>query len=164
LAIDALKTFHAEVFEELYKSSELERLTSEVKSGRRTTVLSGLAGSARASVLVTLEKKLARRVVFVARSNREVEEFQSDVDFFFCALNGADTSEQSVLAIPAVEADPYDGTSPHAEVFEQRALSLYRATRGEARILLASVSALAQRTISPDLLLASSISLRIASS
>ncbi|HEY3135910.1 MAG TPA: transcription-repair coupling factor [Blastocatellia bacterium] len=161
MAIDAFKTFHAEVFEELYKSSELERLTSEVKSGRRTMVLSGLAGSARALVLVALEKKLARRVVFVARSNREVEEFQSDVDFFFCALNGADTSEQSVLAIPAVEADPYDGTSPHAEVFEQRALSLYRATRGEARILLASVSALAQRTISPDLLLASSISLRI---
>src|SRR2546425_5596844 len=123
-------------------------------------VLSGLAGSARALVLVALEKKLARRVVFVARSNREVEEFQSDVDFFFCALNGADTSE-SVLAIPAVEADPYDGTSPHAEVLEQRALSLYRATRGEARILLTSVSALAPRTISPDLLLASSISLRI---
>jgi transcription-repair coupling factor (superfamily II helicase) len=158
--VESSKTFYSEIFGSLFQSRELERLTSEIRSGRRTVVLSGLAGSARALVLTALEKKLARRVVFVTRSNREVEEFQSDVDFFFCALNGTDTSEQSVLAIPAVEADPYDGTSPHAEVLEQRALSLYRATRGDARILLTSVGALAERTIAPDFLLASSISLR----
>ncbi len=122
-------------------------------------VVSGLAGSARALVLTALEKKLARRIVFVARSNREIEEFHSDVDFFFCAFNGAISSDQSVLMIPAVEADPYDGTSPHAEVLEQRALALYRATRGEARIVLTSVGALAERTISPDTLKASSITL-----
>lgn len=123
-------------------------------------MVSGLAGSARALVLAALEKKLARRVIFVTRSNREVEEFQSDVEFFYCALNGVGTSDQSVLTIPAVEADPYDGTSPHAEVLEQRALALYRATRGEARILLTSLGALAERTISPELLKASSIALR----
>ncbi|MEK6409861.1 MAG: transcription-repair coupling factor [Acidobacteriota bacterium] len=122
--------------------------------------MSGLAGSARALVLTALEKKLGRRVVFVARSNREVEEFHSDVSFFYCALNGVNTSESSVLTIPAVEADPYDGTSPHLEVLEQRALALYRATRGEARIVLTSLGALAERTISPDLLKASSITLR----
>src|SRR5947199_4368296 len=69
--------------------------------------------------------------------------------------------ETAVLAIPATETDPYDGTSPHAEVLEQRALALYRATRGEARILLTSIGALAERTISPDLLKASSITLRV---
>ncbi len=124
-------------------------------------VVSGLAGSARALVLAALEKKLDRRVIFVARSNQEVEEFQPDVDFFYCALSGVNTSDQSVLAIPSVEADPYDGTSPHAEVLEQRALALYRATRGEARILLTSLGALAERTVSPDLLKASSITLRV---
>ena len=124
-------------------------------------VVSGLAGSARALVLATLEKKLARKIIFVARSNREVEEFQPDVDFFFCALNGVSTSDHNVLTIPAVEADPYDGTSPHAEVLEQRALALYRATRGEARIVLTSIGALSERTISPDLLKASSITLRV---
>ncbi|MEK6323330.1 MAG: transcription-repair coupling factor [Acidobacteriota bacterium] len=123
--------------------------------------MSGLAGSARALVLTSLEKKLGRRVVFVARSNREVEEFHSDVSFFYCALNGVNTSESSVLTIPAVEADPYDGTSPHLEVLEQRALALYRATRGEARIVLTSLGALAERTISPDLLKASSITMRL---
>ena len=154
-------TCYAEIFGRLFESSEFEQLESEIKAGRRVVVVSGLAGSARALILAALEKKLARRIIFVARSNREVEDFQPDVDFFYCALNGVSASDQSVLTIPAVEADPYDGTSPHAEVLEQRALALYRATRGEARILLTSIGALAERTISPDLLKASSITLRV---
>jgi len=154
-------TSHAEIFGRLFESSEFEQLASEIKAGRRVVVVSGLAGSARALILAALEKKLARRIIFVARSNREVEDFQPDVDFFYCALNGVSASDQSVLTIPAVEADPYDGTSPHAEVLEQRALALYRATRGDARILLTSIGALAERTISPDLLRASSITLRV---
>ncbi|HSB09561.1 MAG TPA: transcription-repair coupling factor [Blastocatellia bacterium] len=160
MAIDAPKTFYPEVFGTLFESAELDEIATEIKAGRRAVVVSGLAGSARALVLTALERKLDRRVVLVARSNREVEEIQSDVDFFYCALNGASSSERSVLTIPAVEADPYDGTSPHAEVLEQRALALHRAARGEARILLTSIGALAERTVSPDLLKASSITLR----
>src|SRR6266496_6239 len=154
-------TCYAEIFGRLFESGEFGQLESEIKAGRRVVVVSGLAGSARALVLAALEKKLARRIIFVARSNREAEDFQPDVDFSYCALNGVTASDQSVLTIPAVEADPYDGTSPHAEVLEQRALALYRATRGEARILLTSVGALAERAISPDLLKASSITLRV---
>ena len=160
LSIDVTSTSTSETFKLLLQSSELEHLAGEVRAGQRAIVVSGLAGSARALILTAIEKQLGRRVVFVARSNREVEEIHSDVDFFYCALNGAASSEQSVLTIPAVEADPYDGTSPHVEVLEQRALALHRATRGEARILLTSIGALAERTVSPDLLKASSITLR----
>ena len=160
LSIDVTSTSSSETFKRLLQSSELEHLAGEVRAGQSAVVLSGLAGSARALILTAIEKQLGRRVVFVARSNREVEEIQPDVDFFYCALNGASSSEQSVLTIPAVEADPYDGTSPHVEVLEQRALALHRATRGEARILLTSIGALAERTVSPDLLKASSITLR----
>src|SRR5512134_481848 len=100
------QTCHPEVFGRLFESSEFAQLESEINAGRRVVVVSGLAGSARALVLTALEKKLARKLIFVARSNREVEEFQPDVDFFFCALNGVSTSDQSVLTIPAIEADP----------------------------------------------------------
>ena len=162
LAIDVPKLNYPEVFGTLFESNELGQLASEINAGRRMVVLSGLAGSARALFIAALQRKLDRRVIFVARSNREVEEFQSDIDFFYCAINGVGAGDQSVLAIPAIEADPYDGTSPHAEVLEQRALAFYRATRGDARILLTSLGALAERTISPDLLKASSITLRIA--
>jgi transcription-repair coupling factor (superfamily II helicase) len=162
MAIDIpIETYQPEIFGRLFQSDELERLAREINAGRRVVVVSGLAGSARALVLAALQKKINRRIVFVTSSNREVEEFQPDVEFFYCAINGVSTCETSVLTIPALETDPYDGTSPHAEVLEQRALALYRAARGEARILLTSVGALAERTVSPDLLKSSSISLRV---
>src|SRR2546423_4844607 len=121
------ETYYVELFGKLFQSYEVQQLAREINEGRRAIVLSGLAGSARALVLAALEKKINRRIVFVARSNREVEEFQADVEFFYCAMNGLNTCESSVLAIPALETDPYDGTSPHAELLEQRALALYRA-------------------------------------
>jgi len=160
LTTETTQTHQSDIFGRLFQSAELAQLESEIRFGRRVVILSGLAGSARALLLAAIEKRIGRRIVFVARSNREVEEIQSDVEFFFCALNGTGSSEQSVLTIPATETDPYDGTSPHAEVLEQRALALYRATKGEGRILLTSVGALAERTISPEILKASSITLR----
>jgi transcription-repair coupling factor (superfamily II helicase) len=148
------------VFDQLLQSAEIDRLAAEIRAGAPVVVVSGLTGSARALILVALEKKIGRRIVFVARSNREVEEFQSDVEFFYAALNGSDSGESPILTIPAVETDPYDGTSPHIELLEQRALALYRASRKDARILLTSLAALAERTISPQSLSSSSIVLR----
>ncbi|MFP5263484.1 MAG: transcription-repair coupling factor [Blastocatellia bacterium] len=162
----SIETYYSEIFGRLFQSDELRRLAGEIAAGRRAVVVSGLAGSARALVLTALQKKINRRVVFVTSSNREVEEFQPDVEFFYCALNGVGPDERrscetSVLTIPALETDPYDGTSPHAEVLEQRALALYRALSGDAQILLTSVGALAERTVPPELLKSSSISLRV---
>ncbi len=162
MAIDSPpETYYAEIFGRLLWSSELEQAASEIKAGRGAVVVSGLAGSARALVLAALQKKINRKIVFVARSNKEVEEFQSDIEFFYCALNGVNSCETEVLTIPALETDPYDGTSPHAEVQEQRALALYRALAGEARVLLTSIGALAERTVAPDQLKSSSINLRV---
>jgi transcription-repair coupling factor (superfamily II helicase) len=162
MAIDVpAETYYSEIFGRFFHSEELEQLAREIGSGRRAVVVSGLAGSARALVLAALQKKINRRVVFITRSNREVEEFQPDLEFFYCALNGLNTCETNVLAIPALETDPYDGTSPHAEVLEQRALALARAASGDAQILLTSIGALAERTVSPGQLKSSSISLRV---
>ncbi len=156
----ATKTYYEELFNPLLESEALKQVAHELDQRQSAIVVSGLAGSARALVIAAIEKKFRRRVVFITRSNRETEDAQPDVDFFYCALNGLDASEGKVLNIPALETDPYDGTSPHAEVLEQRTLALHRAAAGEARILLTSIDAVAERTISPGLLKSSSISLK----
>jgi transcription-repair coupling factor (superfamily II helicase) len=156
----ASKTYYGEIFNSLLESDALRELAIELDRGQRAVVVSGLAGSARALAIAAIEKKFRRRVVFITRSNREVEDAQPDVDFFYCALNGLDASEGKVLSIPALETDPYDGTSPHAEVLEQRTLALHRAAEGFARILLTPIDAIAERTVSPALLHSSSISLK----
>jgi transcription-repair coupling factor (superfamily II helicase) len=157
----ATENYYQEIFNALLDSAALNELVAEFGKGQRAVVLSGLAGSARSLVIAALAKRLRRRIVFITRSNREVEDLQPDLEFFYCALNGLDSCEAQVLTIPALETDPYDGTSPHAEVLEQRTLALHRAAQGEARILLTAIDAIAERTIPPHLLKASSIVLKI---
>jgi transcription-repair coupling factor (superfamily II helicase) len=191
-----------EILERLLQSDQLDRLAALVNRTRGAAprpgavIVSGLAGSARALLLVALEEKLERRIVFVARSNREAEEIQPDVEFFYSGLTqagelergapGAQDSHKSgsesssgpaVVAIPSSDGDPYDGTSPHAEVLEERALALYRAasesaagesaasepepSRQSARIVLTSLRALAERAPSPESISSSGITLKI---
>ena len=151
------------LFGRLLQSDEISSLVSLLESGSRTVVLSGLAGSARALIVAALASRLRRFLVFVTSSNRAVDEFQSDLAFFNSAAL-PDSSSQ-ILVVPAAEGDPYDGTSPHAEVLEQRALTLYRLAKqkdsANARgIVLTSLRSLAQRTMSPKSLLASGIELK----
>src|SRR5262249_8827140 len=100
-------------------------------------IVSGLGGSARALFLAALEKRTGRQVVFLTRSNREIEDIQPDVEFFYAALNGSfpeQIDQSPVVAIPSSDSDPYDGASPHPDVLEQRALALYRAARARGAI------------------------------
>ena len=150
--------------ENLLRSSALGELARHLREGKRTVVVSGLAGSARALVLAAISKLTGRTVLFITRSNRDVEEFRPDSEFFYCALNGLETTGGNLITIPASERDPYDGTSPHAEVLEQRALAFYRTSTAAVRnpqIIITSLRALAERTVSPDQLKSAGLSLKI---
>jgi transcription-repair coupling factor (superfamily II helicase) len=181
-----------EILERLLQTDQLSQVSAIVNQTRRhkgsppgAIIVSGLAGSARALLLVALEKKLGRRIVFVARSNREAEEIQSDVEFFYHKISGAPASSESepdrgpesqkvsfespvtsaVATLPCSDSDPYDGASPHAEVLEERALALFRAAGPpgpeQPRIVLTSLRALAQRAPSPESIRSSGITLRV---
>ncbi|MEW6127161.1 MAG: transcription-repair coupling factor [Acidobacteriota bacterium] len=157
----AQENYYREIFSALLESEALKEIAAEFGKGGRALVVSGLTGSAKALIIAAIEKQLNRRIVFITRSNREIEDTLPDMDFFYCALNGLEAHAGKVCAIPALENDPYDGTSPHAEVLEQRTLALHQAYEGTARILLTSIDALAERTIAPNQLKASSIELRL---
>ncbi|HEY6330139.1 MAG TPA: DEAD/DEAH box helicase, partial [Blastocatellia bacterium] len=160
----------------LMSSHELDRVVdaigrkrSQEAATRPAAVVSGLAGSARALFLAALAKKTGRKILYLGRSNREIEDFRPDIEFFYGALNSSDslTPSASIMMIPASEGDPYDGTSPHAEVLEQRSLALYQAStlrdesEPDAQIFLTSLRAAAERTASPRSLKGSGITLKV---
>ena len=159
MSLNTKQNYYSEIFGRTLESVELDTLTDELRRGRRVVVLSGVAGSARALAVAAMQRRLGRPLVYVLRANKEVEELQSDLEFFSAALGGTDGA--GVLTIPAIEADPYDGTSPHAELLERRALALDRAARGDARIVVTSIGALAERTVPPDLFRASELMLPV---
>ncbi|MDQ5847084.1 MAG: transcription-repair coupling factor [Acidobacteriota bacterium] len=130
---------------------EFKRVLDEIKNGARVVSISGLlAGSARALALAALQRETRKLFAVVAQSNRDLEPWESDLRFWYCALSGKQDCDSEVLLLPASESDPYSGSSPHPETLERRALTLWRLARHKQDFVLLTARALARRTVTPD--------------
>lgn len=145
----------------MLECDQLRELSRSLGGRSGIAVLSGLSGSARALAVAAIQKRTGRRLLWITRSNRDVEQVAPDVEFFYSAMNGVECDRRDVFSMPASERDPYDGTSPHAEVLEQRALGLYLAATGRGpKILIASLQAAIERTVRPDAIASLGLHLR----
>src|SRR5256885_9726647 len=135
------------------ESEEYALVVAEIKRGARVVSVSGLAlGPARALALAALQRETGKRFAVVAQANRDLESWERDVRFWYCALRGRAECDETVLTLPSSESDPYAGASPHAETLEQRALTLWRLARKKQDFVLLTARALARRTVSPETL------------
>lgn len=135
----------------ILESEEFSRLTGELKRGSRVVSLSGLtAGSARAFVLAALQKEIRKPLAIVVESNRDLENLERDIRFWHSAFNETEEGVEKILILPAFETDPYAGVSPHAEVMEQRAMTLWRTTQGKHDFVLLTSQGLVERTVTRD--------------
>src|SRR6266851_7992014 len=132
-------------------SPEFRRVLDEIKRGARVVSISGLvAAPARALTLAALQHETGKQFVVVVPAQRDLENWERDISFWYCALRGVTDCEYGVAVLPASESDPYAGGSPHAETLEKRALALWRLARGQQGFLLLTSRALARRTIAPE--------------
>ncbi len=133
------------------KSPEFKRTVAEINRGARVVSLSSLvASSARALALVALQRETKKTFAVVTPANRDLEPWESDLRFWYCALAGKQRCENDVLILPASESDPYAGSSPHPDTLERRALTLWRMARHPHDFVLLTGRALARRTVSPQ--------------
>jgi transcription-repair coupling factor (superfamily II helicase) len=152
------------IFRDLESGAELQRLTAEVRSGRRLVRLAGLAGGAKALFIAALQKATGRRLAVLSLRGRDLESLERDLRFFYCSLNGKSECEAEVFTVPASEADPYSGTSPHAEILERQALALWQlASQGvsSGRIVMLTARSLLQRFIAPGEIRQAEVKLRV---
>lgn len=132
-------------------TEEYARLAREIKDGARIVSISGLAGGpARALVLAALQREVGKCFALVTQANRDLEAWERDVRFWYCALRGRTECDDTVWTLPASESDPYAGASPHPETLEKRALTLWRLSRGAQDFVLLTARALARRTVTPE--------------
>src|SRR5436190_21387822 len=146
---------------------ELRRVFNQLNSGARVISISGLvAGPARALALAALQHQTAKHFALVVPAQRDLETWECDIGFWYCALRGLNECGDAVTVLPASESDPYAGGSPHAETLEKRALTLWQLARHswstgtpplnlapDVRVtdfLLLTSRALARRTVAPD--------------
>jgi len=160
-------------------SAEFRRVAEEIRRGAPVVSISGLvAAPARALALAALQHETGKQFAVVVPAQRDLESWERDISFWYCALRGVTDCEDAVAVLPASESDPYAGGSPHAETLEKRALALWRLARdlqsdtrgtpvkGPAQgaratdFLLLTSRALARRTFAPEEILKAGAVLR----
>src|SRR5215831_19249707 len=153
------------------ESDEFRRILSQINQGARVISISGLvAAPARALALAALQHHCQKQFALVLPAQRDLENWERDISFWYCALRGVSDCGEAVAVLPASESDPYAGGSPHAETLERRALALWRLARNQIRdagastanrthdtqatdFVLLTSRALARRTVAPGTIL-----------
>jgi transcription-repair coupling factor (superfamily II helicase) len=136
-------------------SADIERLGKEIGKGTRVISLSGLTSTAaKAFVLSQLQASTGKRFVIITDSNKDVEDWECDLDFFQKSVQSSKFKVQSsngssVLTLPSFESDVYSGVSPHAETQERRVLTLWQLTRAAPGFLVLPGRSLITRTVAP---------------
>src|SRR3989440_8536691 len=145
--ISALQSLLTGVLE----SAEFRRVLYQIRRGARVVSISGLVASpARALVLAALQRETSKQFALVVPAQRDLENWERDVSFWYSALRGAKESGEAIAVLPAAESDPYAGGSPHAETLERRALALGRLAQHRPDLVILTSRALARPTIAPD--------------
>src|SRR6266851_8217795 len=97
-------------------SPEFRRVLDEIKRGARVVSISGLvAGPARALALAALQHETGKQIAVVVPAQRDLEDWERDLNFWYCALRGGVERKGAVTVLPSSESDPYAGGSPHTE-------------------------------------------------
>ena len=128
---------------QLLEDPRLRQIPQQIQFGQRQFVLSGLTPSAKPAYLAILHRLLNQPILYVGLDNPHLDDFRQATSFFHRMLSGKD--DECVAVFPALEPGPYSGFSPHAEVLEQRALTLWRLFQNRVDILLVPPSALLTR-------------------
>src|SRR5260370_28683486 len=126
-------------------SAECRRVIDEIKRGARLISISGLVtGPGKALVLAALQRECGKQFAVVTQAQRDLENWERDLSFWYCALHGVVEYEGAIAVLPASETDPYAGASPHAETLEKRALALWRLARRKKDVGVSLVESRAQ--------------------
>ncbi len=133
--------------------TEFERLRDEITSGTRLITLNGLTSIAsRAFVLTKLQAELKKTLVIAADSNRDLEDWERDLEFFNSKfqISNSKSKNSGILTLPSMESDVYAGVSPHAETLEKRALTLWKLSFSSPDFIVVSAKSLIIKTIAPN--------------
>lgn len=126
---------------------------AESIAGRRSIAVTGLAGSAEAFAVAALTGKSGFPVLVVAGHSDEAHDLYEDLSFLL--------SPQRVGLYPARQILPYDFRAPVGEIMGQRLSTLSRLADGQIDVVVTSIRALIEPTITVDALKDSRVSVSV---
>jgi transcription-repair coupling factor (superfamily II helicase) len=138
-----LLPFVRELFAGVETLPGFTRAASHLKEGTGRIRVSGLSPTAKALLLVLLQRAAERPLIVVVNDNRAVEDFAPILQGF-CELTSV-CDPDSVVSLPARDVLPFQNLSPHPELQEERATALWKIATGKAGIVVAPIAASAIR-------------------
>ena len=121
----------------------LEAAIGAMRRGATRERVAGVTETAKALVAAIVAAKLRRPIVVVVESGGRAETFAASMQFFFNALAGQEATEIGVL--PAMDVFPWQDAAPHAEILENRAVTLWRYATGQSRVVVAPIASARMR-------------------
>lgn len=138
--------FVRDLFADLDKSGAMDRIRQPLANGMGRRRVSGLTATARAIYLPLLIRTAKAPGFVVVSDNRAAEELQLAVQAA-CDLTG-ELDRSAVVRLPAHDVLPFENLSPHPDILEQRAVTLWKIARGTARLIVLPVESACYRIFS----------------
>jgi len=151
--------FVRELLADLEHSEAFERVRRHLSGGTGRRRVSGLTFTARALYLPFFVRAAAAPSVIIVADNKAAEALQAAV-LAACELTGALPAE-SVLRLPAHDVLPFENLSPHPEIQETRAATLWKIATGQARLVIAPVEAACMKLFPRDYYRALTLHLKV---
>jgi transcription-repair coupling factor (superfamily II helicase) len=121
----------------------LESAIAALRQGTPRERLAGLTETAKALIAASVAAELRRPMVVLVETGARAESFAASMQFFYTALAGQEATEVAVL--PAVDVLPWQDAAPHAEILETRAVTLWKYSTGQARVVVTPIAAACMR-------------------
>src|ERR1700736_6121455 len=140
--------FVRELLADLEHSEAFERVRRHLSGGTGRRRVSGLTFTARALYLPFFVRAANAPCVIIVADNKAAEALHAAV-LSACELTGAIPAE-SVLRLPAHDVLPFENLSPHPEIQETRAATLWKIATGQVRLVIAPVEAACMKLFPRD--------------
>ena len=140
--------FVRELLADLEHSEAFERVRRHLSGGTGRRRVSGLTFTARALYLPYFVRAAQAPSLIIVADNKAAEALHAAV-LGACELTGA-LQADSVLRLPAHDVLPFESLSPHPEIQETRAATLWKIATGQARLVIAPLEAACMKLFSRD--------------
>ncbi len=140
--------FVRDLFADVEKLPSTTRAASHLREGTGRIRVSGLTPTAKALLLVLLQKSSGRPFIVVVPDNRAAEELVPVLQAFHELTGGNDPD--SIFTLPTRDVLPFQNLSPHPEIQEERAAALWKVATGAVSILVSPIAGTALRLKSAE--------------
>ena len=138
--------FVRELLADLENSVPFDRVRRHLSAGSGRRSVSGLTFTARALYLPLFVRAANAPCLILVADNKAAEALHAAI-LSACELTGA-LAPGSVLRLPAHDVLPFENLSPHPEIQESRAATLWKIATQQARLVIAPIEAACMKLFS----------------